>query len=244
MFWKRIILIPVFDWHSRASASERMPELGHGVVMAMAGEAPAMASSPFCTSEERRDGAMAADQEAQRAWRVRTLPPLLSRASSSSPTAALVDEFARLERRIFPKHESLSSSFAQEVKKRNQTVLYVLKDDVVKGEGDVEETADPAKVAGYLMYSWTSLAASITKLAVRDTCRRQGYGEALIHAAVQHIRDRRLQCVNLHVDPTRSAAVALYKKNGFLIETTVKSYYAADRDAYRMALQLTSPDAL
>jgi len=44
-------------------------------------------------------------------------------------------------------------------------VLYVLKDDAVKGTGDVEEIADPAKVAGYLMYSWTSLAASITKLA-------------------------------------------------------------------------------
>lgn len=50
--------------------------------------------------------------------------------------------------------------------------------------------------------------------------------------------------MNLHVDPTRSAAVALYKKNGFVVETTVKSYYAADRDAYRMVLQLTSPDAL
>lgn len=44
-------------------------------------------------------------------------------------------------------------------------MLYVLIGDVVKGEGDTEETADPAKVAGYLMYSWTSLAASITKLA-------------------------------------------------------------------------------
>ena len=81
-------------------------------------------------------------------------------------------------------------------------------------------------------------------MTVREICRRQGYGEALIHAAIQQLRDRRLQCVNLHVDPTRSAAVALYKKNGFLVETTVKSYYAADRDAYRMVLQLSSPDAL
>lgn len=55
--------------------------------------------------------------------------------------------------------------FGQEVKKRNQIILYVLKDDRVKGEGDAEEIADPAKLAGYLMYSWTSLAASITKLA-------------------------------------------------------------------------------
>ena len=44
-------------------------------------------------------------------------------------------------------------------------MLYVLKDDALKGVGDVEEIAAPAKVAGYLMYLWTSLAASITKLA-------------------------------------------------------------------------------
>lgn len=79
-------------------------------------------------------------------------------------------------------------------------------------------------------------------VTVRETCRKQGYGEALIDAAVQQIRDRRLQCVNLHVDPARSAAVALYKKKGFYVETTIKSYYAADRDAYRMVLQLISPE--
>lgn len=92
------------------------------------------------------------------------------------------------------------------------------------------------------MVQWMAISCEFD--SVRESCRRQGYGESLIHAAIQQIRDRRLQCVNLHVDPTRSAAVALYKKNGFLVEITVKSYYAADRDAYRMVLQLTSPEGL
>ena len=53
----------------------------------------------------------------------------------------------------------------QEVKKRNQILLYSLQgDESPKGE-DEKESIDPATVAGYLMYSWTSLAASITKLA-------------------------------------------------------------------------------
>ena len=67
------------------------------------------------------------------------------------------------------------------MKKRNQTVLFVLKDDVVKGEGDVEEAADPAKVAGYLMYSWTSLAASITKLAGAHLTLSSGHVNIFCH---------------------------------------------------------------
>lgn len=53
----------------------------------------------------------------------------------------------------------------QEVKKRNQALFYVLKDDALKKEGEDENLVEPAAVAGYLMYSWTSLAASVTKLA-------------------------------------------------------------------------------
>lgn len=53
----------------------------------------------------------------------------------------------------------------QEVTKRNQALLYVLKDDALKKEGEDEDLVEPAAVAGYLMYSWTSLAASVTKLA-------------------------------------------------------------------------------
>lgn len=43
--------------------------------------------------------------------------------------------------------------------------MYVLKDDAPKKEGVDENLVEPAAVAGYLMYSWTSLAASVTKLA-------------------------------------------------------------------------------
>jgi GNAT superfamily N-acetyltransferase len=82
---------------------------------------------------------------------------------------------------------------------------------------------------------WSLLYA----VAVRESCRRQGYGEALLQSAIQQIQARRLQCVNLHVDPTRVAAVALYEKIGFHVDTVVHSYYAPNRDAYRMVLELS-----
>lgn len=63
----------------------------------------------------------------------------------------VVEDIVKLERQIFPKHESLARSFDAELRKKNSGLLY--------REVDRE-------VAGYVMYSWpSSLYASITKLA-------------------------------------------------------------------------------
>jgi ribosomal protein S18 acetylase RimI-like enzyme len=189
--------------------------------------------SNYCQQAEEEDN--------MGARKIRSLSLLTSNHSTLNDNAVVLAEIARLERRIFPKHESLAGDFSQEVKKRNQKLLYVIQGDVVTEQKEhEEEKLDPTLIAGYLMYSWSSLAASITKLAVRESCRRQGYGEALLQSAIQQIQARRLQCVNLHVDPTRVAAVALYEKIGFHVDTVVHSYYAPNRDAYRMVLELTS----
>lgn len=65
--------------------------------------------------------------------------------------ATVVEDIVKLERKIFPKHESLAGSFDEELRKKNSGLLY----REVDGE-----------VAGYVMYSWpSSLYASVTKLA-------------------------------------------------------------------------------
>lgn len=66
----------------------------------------------------------------------------------------IVEEIVKMERKIFPKHESLARSFDSELRKKNGGLIY---------------TEVDGKVAGYVMYSWTSsLSASITKLAGRN----------------------------------------------------------------------------
>ena len=140
----------------------------------------------------------------------------------------VIDDIVRLEKRIFPKHESLARSFHDELKRRNTGLIYS-----TSGVGDDEE------VAGYAMYTCaTSLCASITKLAVKESCRRQGLGEALLQAAVEKCRRRRVQRVSLHVDPARTAAVALYRKAGLQVDATIEGYYSAQRNAYRMYMDL------
>ncbi|KAG5233401.1 hypothetical protein OIU77_004844 [Salix suchowensis] len=69
--------------------------------------------------------------------------------------ANVVAEIVKIERKIFPKHESLARSFDEELRKKNSGLLYI----ELNGE-----------VAGYVMYSWpSSLCASITKLAGFNT---------------------------------------------------------------------------
>ncbi|CAM6109049.1 unnamed protein product [Calypogeia fissa] len=178
--------------------------------------------------------------------------------SGKSKQEGVVEDIFRLERRIFPKHESLADNLDKELQKRNVGVLYSLEDDYYHNDND-DDNADDSEnyrhpgeklkksvdhkaraVAGYVMYSYTSLAASITKLAVRESFRRQGYGEALVKAAIEKARAKRVLCVNLHVDPLRTPALTLYKKLGFEVDTLVHSYYAPGRDAYRMVLTLAS----
>lgn len=70
---------------------------------------------------------------------------------SSGNWGRVVEEIVRIEKRVFPKHESLAKSFEEELRKKQSGLLYTR----VGGE-----------IAGYVMYSWpSSLYASITKLA-------------------------------------------------------------------------------
>ncbi|KAK4795874.1 hypothetical protein SAY86_028200 [Trapa natans] len=147
---------------------------------------------------------------------------------SSPDWAGVVVDIMKIEKRLFPKHESLARTFDEELRKKNAGLLYLK----VNGE-----------VAGYVMFSWpSSLYASITKLAVKESYQRQGYGEALLRAAVQKCRTRNVHRVQLHVDPCRSPALALYMKLGFHIDSLIERYYSSDRNAYRMYLNLEGSD--
>ncbi|KAL1562451.1 putative [ribosomal protein S18]-alanine N-acetyltransferase isoform X2 [Salvia divinorum] len=136
--------------------------------------------------------------------------------------ANIVEEIVRIEKKVFPKHESLAKSFEEEAKKRNGGLIYSL---------------IGSEVAGYVMYSWpSSLYACITKLAVKENYRGQGHGEALLKAAIGKCKTRKIHRISLHVDPLRTAAMTLYKKLGFEVDSLVQSYYSSGRDAYRMYL--------
>ena len=71
---------------------------------------------------------------------------------TNSPNCAkVVEDIVKLEKKIFPKHESLARFFDEELKKKNSGLLFL----------DLD-----GEVVGYVMYSWpSSLYATIAKLA-------------------------------------------------------------------------------
>ena len=80
-----------------------------------------------------------------------TTEGLVELQRNSPNWSKIVEAIVKLERKTFPKHESLAKSFEEELRKKNTGLLYV----EVDGE-----------VIGYVMYSWpSSLFALITKLA-------------------------------------------------------------------------------
>uniref|UniRef100_A0A6T8JDV4 N-acetyltransferase domain-containing protein n=2 Tax=Hemiselmis andersenii TaxID=464988 RepID=A0A6T8JDV4_HEMAN len=136
---------------------------------------------------------------------------------------------ATLERKTFPKHESLFEGFEKEVRRRNALLFYC------------EDSAGAVK--GYLIVSWRLPPAprggNIEKVCVAERFRRTGVGRALCEAALAAMRDKGALEVLLHVDPGRVRAVALYEALGFVrTGPLIEGYYNNIRDGQRMTLAL------
>lgn len=70
---------------------------------------------------------------------------------NSTNYAKVVEDIVKLEKKIFPKHESLARFFDEQLRKKNSGLLFLELD---------------GEVIGYVMYSWpSSLCATIAKLA-------------------------------------------------------------------------------
>ncbi|KAK9200658.1 hypothetical protein WN944_015856 [Citrus x changshan-huyou] len=140
---------------------------------------------------------------------------------NSTNWTVVVDEIVKMEKQIFPKHESLARSFDEELKKKNSGLLYIQ----IHGQ-----------VVGYVMYAWARglLPCLLLSRSLQENYRGQGHGEALLEAAIKKCRTRTVPRITLHVDPLRTPAVNLYKQFGFQVDTLIQGYYSADRPAYRM----------
>ncbi|KAL0537128.1 hypothetical protein IC582_026098 [Cucumis melo] len=139
---------------------------------------------------------------------------------NSTKRAKVVEDVVKLEKKIFPKHESLARFFDQELRKQNSGLFFL----DLHGE-----------VVGYVMYLGLLLFTLLSPNSQK--CRRQGHGETLLKAAIEKCRTRNIQRIGLHVDPSMTAAMNLYKKLGFQVDSSIEGYYPGDRDAYRMYLE-------
>ena len=101
------------------------------------------------------------------------------------------------------------SAFSDELKNESATVFVALISDAVVGFGGVQRVLDEAY---------------ITNIAVKKESRRQGVGEALLKAIINHCADSSF--VTLEVRVSNSAAIKLYEKSGFVSQGIRKGFYS------------------
>jgi ribosomal protein S18 acetylase RimI-like enzyme len=114
------------------------------------------------------------------------------------------------------------------------------------GEGTILVAEDGGPPAG--IAAMVGLAAPELGMLVRAARRGQGVGDALVRGCVAWAEGRGAREVVLHVFPHNVAAIALYRKHGFLDGELLRAAYPRRNgerwDAIRMTLALACPRRL
>ena len=98
---------------------------------------------------------------------------------------------------------------------------------------------DEKRVTGFLIGREVAGEAEILNLAVLVAKRRRGEGAALLKAAMDELRARKVSRVFLEVRESNEAATAFYEKQGFSKTGRRASYYRdPDEAAIRMERRL------
>lgn len=80
-------------------------------------------------------------------------------------------------------------------------------------------------IIGFLTYSIIYERSEIVDIIINPSYRKKGLGYSLLNYAINDIIKNNCDNITLEVNCENSAAINLYKKQGFKIETIRKNYY-------------------
>ena len=152
----------------------------------------------------------------------------LSSWSQVSPSKRdLIAQVKQAERKAFPRNEALD--FDAELSKRNVELLLVIEDAPMMSQ---------QKVVAYSVVTRTRSIAFLHKLCVLELYRRRGIGIRLLRFSLEKPKRSGCSKMQLWVDERREAAKSLYSKVGFEELERIRDYYAPNRPAIKMVLQM------
>lgn len=100
---------------------------------------------------------------------------------------------------------------------------------------------EQGRVAGYVGSQSVLDAADMMNIAVAPDFRRQGVGQQLIDALVEHLRRKNVIALLLEVRVSNAAAIALYEKLGFeQVGRRPRYYHNPKEDALILRKELGS----
>ncbi len=105
----------------------------------------------------------------------------------------------------------------------------------------VAEVSGPANagvVAGFILTERHADVAHITTIDVLEPFRRQSIGSLLLQAAEEEAASQGAASMYLETATTNKAAIALWKKHGYLEVDTIENYYGSGEHAFEMIKRL------
>jgi ribosomal-protein-alanine N-acetyltransferase len=103
---------------------------------------------------------------------------------------------------------------------------------------EIPGPANPKMIAGFILTERDGEIAHIITLDVLVPFRRQSVGSLLLQAAEQEAASHGVACIYLETATTNKAAIALWKKHGYLETGTIRNYYGRGRNAFEMQKRL------
>ncbi|MFH1729599.1 MAG: ribosomal protein S18-alanine N-acetyltransferase [Pseudomonadota bacterium] len=91
------------------------------------------------------------------------------------------------------------------------------------------------EVAGFIVLSFILDEAEIYNVAVHPSFRKRGLGQALVEHAIYLAKKKSCKVCFLEVRKSNKAALDLYIKQGFKLDTCRKAYYPDGEDALLMS---------
>jgi len=91
----------------------------------------------------------------------------------------------------------------------------------------VESHSEPLGVCGFAVMHFVHDECEIENIAISAAMQRKGIGQLLLKCMLQEAKDRNASRVLLEVRSGNAAAIALYKKCGFQLDSVRKGYYSA-----------------
>jgi [ribosomal protein S18]-alanine N-acetyltransferase len=93
-------------------------------------------------------------------------------------------------------------------------------------------------IAGFILTESDAEFAHVITLDVLESYRRQSVGSLLLEAAEREAVFRGITRMYLETATTNKAAIALWKKHGYVETATIKNYYGRGQNAFEMQKQL------
>lgn len=125
-----------------------------------------------------------------------------------------------------------------------KSLAEALSDADIRVFGIDEESGDNPGLAAYALVARLPFDAELQSILVTESCRRRGWGAAVLDAVIDRARSWRSERLLLEVRAGNEAAIGLYRRRGFVEEGRRRGYYppetpgAPREDAVLMALAL------